>query len=160
MLHRYSVFGAWVLVKVTDDSTVPIRMVNPSSQAVKIFRGTRLADFEQVNSDIETYELHEAEQREVSAVSCNSHGHKLPQDDYSDLPDLSESVLDEGNRIKFRNSFKKNRDVFASSNDQLGRTSLVQHVIDTGDAMSIKQKPYSTSAESKQEIDRQVREML
>ena len=30
--HRCSVFGASVLVKVTDGGTVPIRMVNPSSQ--------------------------------------------------------------------------------------------------------------------------------
>ena len=119
-----------------------------------------MADFEQVDSDIETYELHTPEQLEVSAMSCNSQGHKFPQDDYSDLPDLSDSVLDEGDRIKFRNLFKKCRDVFAFSNDQLGRTSLVQHVIDTGDAMPIKQRPYCTSPESKQEIDRQVGEML
>jgi len=46
------------------------------------------------------------------------------------------------------------------SDDQLGRTSLVQHVIETGDAAPIKQRPYRTSPESKQEIDRQVNDML
>ena len=43
---------------------------------------------------------------------------------------------------------------------KLGKTSLVQHVIDTGDALPIKQRPYRTSPKCKQEIDRQVEDML
>ena len=35
LCHRYSVFGASELVSVADDGTVPVRMVNPSSQPVK-----------------------------------------------------------------------------------------------------------------------------
>ena len=50
--------------------------------------------------------------------------------------------------------------MFAFSDDQLGRTSLVQHTIDTGDAVPIKQRPYRTTPENKQEIDRQVNDML
>ena len=42
----------------------------------------------------------------------------------------------------------------------MGRTSLVQHVIDTGDATPIKQRPYRVSPDVKKEIDRQVDEML
>ena len=38
--HRYSVFGAAELVKVSSDATIPVRMVNPSSQPVMIFRKT------------------------------------------------------------------------------------------------------------------------
>ena len=158
--HRYSIFGASELVKVTDDGTVPIRMVNPSAQPVKIFRRTRLADFELFANNIAIYELREPEELDISAVPCDSDERLQPQSDYSDLPDLSDSVLSDGDRIKFRNLFRKYRDVFAFSEDQLGRTSLVQHVIDTGDAMPIKQRPYRTSPEGKQEIDRQVGEML
>ena len=46
----------------------------------------------------------------------------------------------------------KYRDVFALSDSELGRTSLVQHVIDTGDATPIKQMPYRNSPEGKQEL--------
>lgn len=56
--------------------------------------------------------------------------------------------------------FNNYRDVFAFSDDQLGRTSLVQHTIDTGDAKPIKQRPYRTTPKHKQEIDRQVNDML
>ena len=44
--------------------------------------------------------------------------------------------------------------------DQLSKTSLVQHVIDTGDVRPIKQRPYRTSPRCKQEINRQVDDML
>ena len=50
--HRYSVFGASELVKVSSDATIPVRMVNPSAQPVKIFRRTKLADFERVDNDL------------------------------------------------------------------------------------------------------------
>lgn len=61
--HRYSIFRASELVKVTDNGTVPIRMANPSAQPVKIFRRTRLTDFELVAGDIAAYELCEPEQQ-------------------------------------------------------------------------------------------------
>ncbi|PFX18965.1 Gag-Pol polyprotein [Stylophora pistillata] len=54
----------------------------------------------------------------------------------------------------------KYRDVFAFSDAELGRTSLVQHVIDTSDTTPIKQMRFRTSPEGKQEIDRQVKVML
>jgi len=76
------------------------------------------------------------------------------------LPDLLDSPVSDDDRIKFQNLFKRYRDVFAFSDDQLGRTSFVQHVIKTGDAAPIKQRPYCTSPETKQEIDRQVNDML
>ena len=50
--------------------------------------------------------------------------------------------------------------VFALSNAELVKTSLVQHMIDTGDATSIKQMPYRTSPKGKQEIDQRVDNVL
>ena len=49
---------------------------------------------------------------------------------------------------------------FAFTDDQLGKTSLVQHGIYTGDALPNKQRPYRTSPKCKQEIDRQMEDML
>ena len=73
---------------------------------------------------------------------------------------MSNSILNDDEKVKFKNLFNKYRNVFAFPGDQLGRTSLVQHVIDTGDAMPIKQRPYRVSPDVKKEIDRQVDEML
>lgn len=64
LCHLYSVFGASELVKVADDGIIPIRLVNPSFQPVKIYRRTRLADFEEVSQNVETFELNATEQIE------------------------------------------------------------------------------------------------
>ena len=155
--HRYSIFGASELVKVTEDGTIPVRMVNPSARPVKIFRKTKLEDFESVEDGIETFQLSEAPGEFTYSVKTRE---KHSQADYSEFPDLSDSVLSEADKIKFRDLFQSYRDVFAFTDDQLGKTSLVQHVIDTGDALPIKQRPYRTSPQCKQEIDRQVEDML
>ena len=163
--HRYSLFGASELVKVAEDWSVPVRMVNPSSEPVKIYRRTKLADFEEVDQNIATFELSASCETEKTSPkgfneSENNRCDYSEYKDYSQLPDLSGSVLSDGDKVKFRDLFKKYRDVFAFPGDQLGRTSLVQHVIETGDAVPIKQRPYRSSPESKREVDRQVEEML
>ena len=159
--HRYSIFGAAEIVNVSENGAIPIRVVNPSAQPVKVFRVTRLGDFSSVGDEVETFELNEFPQEVLSAMSEGQMKNQLPHHDYSDLPDLSDSVLNDDDRIKFRDLFRCYRDVFAFADEQLGKTSLVQHVIDTGDAMPIiKQRPYRTSPRCKQEIDRQVDDML
>ena len=155
LCHRYSVFGASELVSVADDGMIPIRLVNPSFQPVKIYRRTRLPDFEEVDQNVATFELNATEKIEEP-----SNYEQLEKHDYSQLPDLSDSILSTDDKVKFRHLFVKYRDVFALSDSELGRTSLVQHVNNTGDATPIKQMPYRTSPEGKQEIDRQVNNTL
>ena len=155
LCHRYSVFGASELVSVADDGMIPIRLVNPSFQPVKIYRRTRLPDFEEVDQNVATFELNATEKIEEP-----SNYEQLEKHDYSQLPDLSDSILSTDDKVKFRDLFVKYRDVFALSDSELGRTSLVQHVNNTGDATPIKQMPYRTLPEGKQEIDRQVNNTL
>ena len=154
--EKYSVFGASELVRVSEDGTIPMRIINPSLQPVKIHRRTKLGDFEEVDSSIATFELNSIGCANTPPSPTVDNFHR----DYSDLPNLSDSGLSEGDEVKFKNLFQRYRDVFAFSDDQLGRTSLVQHTIDTGDAMPIKQRPYRTTPGNKQEIDRQVDDML
>jgi len=56
--------------------------------------------------------------------------------------------------------FRKYHDRFAFSNSQLGRTSLVQRIIDTSDALPIKKRPCQTTPENRQETDHQVEDAL
>ena len=154
--EKYSVFGASELVRVSEDGTIPMRIINPSSQPVKIHRRTKLGDFEEVDSSIATFESNSIGCANTPPSPTVDNFHR----DYSDLPNLSDSGLSEGDEVKFKNLFQRYRDVFPFSDDQLGRTSLVQHTIDTGDAMPIKQRPYRTTPGNKQEIDRQVDDML
>ena len=134
--HRSSIFDA-----AEKNGTIPIRLVNPSAQPVKVFRETRLGDFSSVGDEVETFELNEFPQEVLSAMSEGQMKNDLPHHDYSDFPDLSDSILNDDDRIKFRELFRCYRDVFAFTGDEIGKTPLVQHVIDAGDAMPIKQRP-------------------
>ena len=73
---------------------------------------------------------------------------------------MADSILNNDGILKFKNLFGKYSDVFVFLGDQLGRTSLVQHVIDTGDAMPMKQRSYKASPDVNKKIDRQVDEMF
>ena len=52
------------------------------------------------------------------------------------------------------------RTSFAKDKTELGRSDFVQHDIDTGDARPVSQRFYRTSPEKRNEIDRQVFELL
>ena len=58
MPHRYLIFGAAEIVKVSEKGTIPIRRFNPSAQPVKVFHETRL-DFSSVGDEVERFELNE-----------------------------------------------------------------------------------------------------
>ena len=51
-------------------------------------------------------------------------------------------------------------DIFAYTPDQLGRSSIVKHTIDTGDHPPIRLRSYRTSPTNKDEINNQIHEML
>ena len=54
----------------------------------------------------------------------------------------------------------KNSDVFMGLDGKLGRTDLVKHRIDTGEAQPIKSRPYRTAISQREIIDNQIDEML
>ena len=153
-------FGAFELVTIDENHEIPIRIVNPTFKSVKIYAKTKLADLFVVDSNIATFELGATNEQERKSSSENCDSQSAPEDDYSHLPDLSDSILDDEAKIKFRNLIFRFRDIFPKSKSELGRTSLVQHTIDTGDHPPIKQKPYRANPETRKEIDRRVEEML
>ena len=84
-------------------------MVNPSACPVKIFRKTRLGDFERVEERIETFQFSEAPEEFTYSLKTRE---KLSQADYSEFPDLSDNVLSEADKVKFDDLFQSYRDVF------------------------------------------------
>ena len=151
---RYSIIGAAELVKVSDNNTVPIRLMNPTAKPVKVYRRTKLAQLREVDPDIETFELKgNLEQRNDNDEECEE------EQDYSSLPDISKCAFTEQHKGKLRDLLYDYRHIFATRLEDLGRTNLVQHYIDTGNQPPIKQRPYRTSPDNRKEIDRQVQEM-
>ena len=114
-----------------------------------------MADFERVDNDLETFEI-----GKNSPSSDAQHNDLQQPKDYSEFPDLSNNILNDDEKVKFKNLFNNYRNVIAFRGEQLGRTSLVQYIIHNGDATPIKQTPCRVSPDVKKEIDRQVDEML
>lgn len=156
LTERYQIAGASELVKVSSTNSVPIRLLNPTTQPVRIYRRTRLGQFSLVPSDIATFELLQAEQeaekeREVPTA--------VDTDPSSPLDINSEGLTDD-QQDRLRALLAEYDDIFAYSPDQLGRSSVVKHTIDTGDNPPIRLRSYRTTPANKEEIEKQVNEML
>ncbi|CAC5360194.1 unnamed protein product [Mytilus coruscus] len=74
--------------------------------------------------------------------------------------DLSQAHLTDQQKQKLTIFLNQNRNVFATNVKELGKTDAYKHKINTGNAPPVKSRPYRTSPAAKQEIQRQVEELL
>ena len=147
---RYNLAGVVTLVSVSDE-TVPERILNPTTQPIKIYRNMKLGHFEKVEPSITTYSL----KTSTPIVSTP------PSKPHSDIEiDFSNTNLTSTQQQEIRKLLRTYSSVFSHSQTYLGRTSIVQHLINTGDHKPVKLRPYRTSPENLEEIRRQVQEML
>ena len=144
--------GSWLLEPITTtrlpiqaaralvtpaNGRVPVRIVNVRTEAMTVFKGTKLACLETFNSSQvcsieETSNLPQAKMNNVSVekqqllwqMVCDAEG------------DLTEAEADD-----LYNCLLCYADVFAGDSTDLGRTNITQHRIDTGDAKPIRQTP-------------------
>ena len=98
--HRSSVLEASDLEKVSSDAAIPVRMVNPSTQPVKIFRRTKLADFECLDNDLAAFEI--VKTSPSSDAQHNSSDDRQQPKYYSEFPDLSNSILNVDEKVNLR----------------------------------------------------------
>ncbi len=147
----YQVCGAVTLVRVTEEFTVPFRIINPTSQPVTIYHCTNLGQFS-------SYEAPQI----VFVINTNN----VPDDKFQHASllvesiDLSNSNIDDKQQAQLNKLLQDNHDVFALKDDELGQTSLVEHHIDTGNSRPIYQQPYCVSPAVRTSIDNHVQEML
>ena len=72
---------------------------------------------------------------------------------------LNELNLDEGEKKAVHEIIKKHKKAFSLSKTDLGRTEVIKHSIDTGDAMPARQQPRRMSTKQKQ-VGKLVDDML
>ena len=75
-------------------------MVNPSAQPVKNFHSTKLADFGRVDNDLATFEI--GKNSPSSDAQHKSSDDLQQPKDYSEFPDLSNSILNDDEKVKLR----------------------------------------------------------
>ena len=73
---------------------------------------------------------------------------------------LNDSDLTSTQKQQMQEFLGKNSDIFAKKMDDIGKYHGYEHYIDTGDSPLIRQRYYRTSPKTRQEIDRQITNMV
>ena len=142
-------------------NTVPVRVANVSDQIVKIKKGTRLVKLESVK-EVCNFDKGESKQNDEHIAYVN----KIEHSKLGDLPEhlkplvektsdsLSPTEHDEVTQLLY-----KYQDIFKSPEGRLGRTDLVKHRLDTGNAIPIKQRPRRLPMAQQDVVDKELDKM-
>lgn len=155
-VDRYQLAGAAELVTVWDNNSVPIRLLNPTNQPIRIYRKTRLGQISFVDKGIAAFDLHKSD---LKAEASREVPTAVDRDSPTPL-DVHTDGLTEELKIQLQTMLANYKDVFAYTPAQLGRCSIVKHTIDTGNHPPIRLRSYRTTPTNKDEIDKQIKEML
>ena len=132
------------------DNAVPMRIANTSALPVTVFKGMKIGKaelIEEVNiNTIETSSLNEAPQ--------------WPNQDGDGLQLSLPEELIEVQRDKFVALLSQYSDVVATNNEELGRTSILSHKIDTGDATPIRQQARRVPLPQREKVQELLKDMM
>lgn len=135
---------AKTLVKCDPAHQVPVRVLNPGEESVMIPRGTVLGLLHPIVAKVT--------QLDSPTEPTDSLLEGLIED--------TKGCLSEDKWEAVEHFLKSNRGAFMREDKVLGRCDRYLHDIDTGDALPIKQRPYRLPIHKREEVDRQVRDML
>ncbi len=142
-LSGKGVLVARVIVQPREQK-VPIQIINPGTSPIKLYKGMTVGQLQQVDEELGDPTFIDPE-REIST------GDKIKFE--------LEHLLSE-ERERMENLLNEHQDVFAKNSGDLGLTTLVEHRIDTGDAVPIKQQPRRLPNSLRTVVEEQVGEML
>ena len=159
--------GLLVAKGVVDMScrAAPVRLLNLDDTPVTLEKNTTVAFLEPVYEVSEVGATEGAEkERGLQEVPGNkasvvANGTKVP-DHLTDLYQRSSKGLNDDQKSVLTDLLVEFSDVFAKSSDDFGRTQVVKHSIDTGDAKPIRQPPRRIPFGQREEVDKQLNQML
>ena len=158
-MFRYGYVAAHAVVRCGVQGDVPVRLLNTSDRDVVVPRGTRLGSLSPTALDCDAAEVCAVGSTEEPRGE-NSWDELGSESDLYDVLHIDESRLTADQRQQVRGLLHRHRHVFAMSSAELGRTSLMEHQIDTGDATPIFQPPRRLPWHQRQEAHTIVDTML
>lgn len=156
-----NIMGARTVVKTTSNKAV-VRVINPTNRQVTLKPGKVIATaYTLSDSDIKECEKNSECIQHINSVNSDSGTDKNHHQTARELGfDLTDSNLSNSEQSKLLEFLGRNRDIFAKDLSELGCTDVYQHKINTESATPVRQRFYRTNPKQREEIDRQVQEML
>ena len=146
----------------TGPGVVPLRVLNPTDQPRMLYKNTVAATCEPAEP-ISMSSAGNARvancQSTLKCVPVKQHQDAVPEH-LVELFERSCKDLDPGQRKDLVNLLSEFSDVFAASPSDLGRTDVVRHEIDTGDARPIRQPARRLPIHRRSEAEEHIKDML
>jgi predicted aspartyl protease len=166
MSAKYNVVGGRVLAKVYDGE-IPCVLMNPNDKPIRIYGCSTLGYLTRCNVDVISNFV-DSETSTVTSENChlnmtnNCEINAIDRTRLTDPPNvnLSDSDLNEDQKNRLKKLLQQYRDVFANTDEELGRSGIIKMHIDTGDSLPLKQRPYRVSPIQKNIIDTHVQRMV
>ena len=154
--QKPSILLAASIVDIREDTTnplVPVRLLNLSPDSVTVHKGTRVASA----SAVENHSIVVASVNSNPSLQCDVPNHKRQQ-----LWQAVESAAEKLTRTEQEQLYAvllDYADVFADDAGDLGKTDKLQHTINTGGALPIRQTARRLPAAQREEVRKLLREM-
>ncbi|CAC5412543.1 unnamed protein product [Mytilus coruscus] len=133
------------------ESKLRVNAINLSNKSIKLRRKTALGVLEKV--------YHVKQWPEVNSINNIESEVDLPKH-LQPLIDKTSPKLTEAQRNEIKGLVLEYRDIFTGPDGKLGRTDLLQHIIDTGNAKPIKIPPRRVPMFQKEIIENEIHKML
>ena len=153
---RYHLLCASTLCKPDSDGRVTLRLFNPSDDPVLLHKGTPIGEFKETLATDEIISL----DSDPSVSVVDSSAATTSNDAHTNFRGLPSPKLSFSENKKLQLLLDQYSDIFATSSLDLGHTKIIQHKIDTGEAIPIKQQPYRVSHHQKASIEKHISDML
>ena len=142
------------VAKVGTDKSMPLRILNVSVQEVTIPKETDLGTlFTISNKGDGLYEVMEDDE-----VSPKQQAHDAV--DIAGQLGIHNTDLSEAGKCELKRLVETFSDIFSKNDSDIGRTSLMKHHIETGDAKPVKQRPRRIPLKLREEVEKQKDTML
>lgn len=155
--HQLAVARALVSLK---ESKVPVRVMNASDAEVHLYPGTSIAlcqSIDEVLGNSEDSEVCNLVQG--GGVNTSQFSESVP-DHLSDMFIRACQHLDIEQQNKVKSLIVECKEVFANENGDLGRTKLVTHKINVGNAQPIRQAPRRLPLHQREVATKEIESML
>ena len=136
-------------------TTVPVRLINPSPQPIVINKGMKLAQMGSCadNCTVRTVDIATEDQPPIDIPLQK-------QQALWNMVEQCDETLSEEQQLKLYNLLLSHADIFATGDDDLGRTNHLSHTISTGSHMPIRQQARRMPPYQRSEVKELLESML